>query len=127
MTESLTGAPRARLFTMQCSFCGKPANAVAKLIAGPGIFICNECVGLCEKIIADEEQNKSNDPSQLLTPETVTKEILISILGGYNGAFERVDTTMQEIVDLLREQGVSWAAIGEVLKVSRQAAWKRFG
>ena len=127
MTESLTGAPRARLFTMQCSFCGKPANAVAKLIAGPGIFICNECVGLCEKIIADEEQNKSNDPSQLLTPETVTKEILISILGGYNGAFERVDTTMQEIVDLLREQGVSWSAIGEVLKVTRQAAWKRFG
>ena len=127
MTETLAEGPRAKLFTMQCSFCGKPSAAVTKLIAGPGIFICNECVALCDKIIAEEAQNKTTDPRQLLTPETVTKEMLISILGGYNGAFERVDRTMQEIVDLLREQEVSWATIGEALNVSRQAAWKRFG
>src|SRR5579871_916148 len=124
MTEAKTEGLPARLFTMQCSFCGKPAAEVAKLIAGPGIFICNECVALCDKIIADE-QNKTQDPAQLLTPETVTKDMLISILTGYNGAFERVDRTMQEIVDLLREQDVSWATIGEALSVSRQAAWKR--
>lgn len=126
MSEADTHAPHARLFTMQCSFCGKPAADVAKLIAGPGIFICNECVALCDKIIADEK-DKGSDPSQLLTPATVTKEMLIKILGGYNGAFERIDGTMQEIVDLLREQDVSWATIGEALNVSRQAAWKRFG
>jgi|SRR6185312_586735 len=124
MTETET-LPR-RLFTMQCSFCGKHAAEVAKLIAGPGIFICNECVALCDKIIADEK-GASPDPAQLLTPETVTKEMLISILRGYNGAFERVDGTMQEIVDVLRERDVSWATIGEALNVSRQAAWKRFG
>jgi hypothetical protein len=126
MSETATEEPLARLFTMQCSFCGKAAATVAKLIAGPGVFICNECVALCDAIIA-EGQDKTRDPGQLLLPGTVTKEMLISILAGYNGAFERVDQTMQEIVDLLREQDVSWATIGEALNVSRQAAWKRFG
>jgi hypothetical protein len=127
MAETATEKPLARLFTMQCSFCGKAAATVAKLIAGPGVFICNECVALCDAIIIAEGQEKTRDPTQLLTPATVTKEMLISILAGYNGAFERVDHTMQEIVDLLREQDVSWATIGQALNVSRQAAWKRFG
>ena len=35
-----------------CSFCGKPKTAVARLISGPTVFICNECVELCEDIIA---------------------------------------------------------------------------
>jgi hypothetical protein len=34
---------------------------------------------------------------------------------------------MQDVVDILRERGVSWAMIGQTLAVSRQAAWKRFG
>src|SRR4051812_10075781 len=38
---------------LHCSFCGKSQRGVEKLIAGPrGVFICNECVGLCEKIVA---------------------------------------------------------------------------
>jgi predicted DNA-binding transcriptional regulator AlpA len=40
--------------TTACSFCGKPASAVAKLIAGPAVYICNECVGLCDDILVDE-------------------------------------------------------------------------
>ena len=35
---------------VQCSFCGKTAKQVAKLIAGPSVFICNECVALCQII-----------------------------------------------------------------------------
>jgi hypothetical protein len=37
-----------------CSFCGKPRDEVAKLIAGPGITICDQCVELCNRIIGDE-------------------------------------------------------------------------
>lgn len=40
-----------------CSFCGKPANMANKLIAGPGVYICDECVGTCKKII-DEESDQ---------------------------------------------------------------------
>ncbi len=41
--------------TVSCSFCSKPQNTVKKLIAGPGaVYICNECVGLCNDIMRDE-------------------------------------------------------------------------
>ncbi len=40
---------------LHCSFCGKPQDAVKKLIAGPGVFICNECVELCNDILSKEQ------------------------------------------------------------------------
>src|SRR5213076_3246124 len=43
-----------RLATLSCSFCSKDKDAIAKLVAGPGVYICNECVDLCNLIIADE-------------------------------------------------------------------------
>ena len=39
---------------IRCSFCGKPQEAVKKIIAGPGVFICDECVSLCLDIIDEE-------------------------------------------------------------------------
>ena len=41
--------------TLHCSFCGKSQNDVRKLIAGPKVFICDECVGLCNGVIENEE------------------------------------------------------------------------
>ena len=40
--------------SLRCSFCGKAKCDVAKLVAGPGVYICNECVGLCSEIIEKE-------------------------------------------------------------------------
>jgi len=45
MNEAPTNAAKALL---KCSFCGKPHTAVAKLVAGPGVYICDACVGLCQ-------------------------------------------------------------------------------
>ncbi len=42
---------------LTCSFCGKSQNDVRKLIAGPGVYICNECIGICNEIINDDEQS----------------------------------------------------------------------
>lgn len=39
---------------LKCSFCGKPQNRVRKLIAGPGVYICDECIGVCTSILEDE-------------------------------------------------------------------------
>jgi ATP-dependent Clp protease ATP-binding subunit ClpX len=66
---------------LYCSFCGKSQNEVKKLIAGPSVFICDECVELCNDIIRDEieeHQHLVSDTSKLPTP----KEIL-NILGQY--------------------------------------------
>ena len=42
--------------TLRCSFCGKSQNEVQKLIAGPQVYICNECIDTCNEIIADDQQ-----------------------------------------------------------------------
>ncbi len=39
---------------LKCSFCGKTQNQVLKLIAGPGVYICDQCVDLCNDVIAEE-------------------------------------------------------------------------
>ncbi len=44
-----------------CSFCGKHQKEVKKLIAGPAVYICNECVQLCHKIITEE--GLADDPT----------------------------------------------------------------
>lgn len=41
---------------LSCSFCGKSQNDVKKLIAGPGVYVCNECIDICNEIINDDEQ-----------------------------------------------------------------------
>jgi hypothetical protein len=43
---------------LKCSFCGKSQHEIQKLIAGPAVFICNECVALCADIIGDEDLAK---------------------------------------------------------------------
>ncbi|MBP1757385.1 MAG: endopeptidase Clp ATP-binding regulatory subunit ClpX [Firmicutes bacterium] len=44
-----------------CSFCGKSEGQVSRLIAGPGVFICNECVSLCEEILGDEQLDSNGE------------------------------------------------------------------
>jgi len=59
-----------------CSFCGKSQEEVKKLIAGPSVYICDECIQLCNEIIAEEYSQEDEDGSnQLLKPSEI-KEIL---------------------------------------------------
>lgn len=111
----------------RCSFCGKAQTEVKTLVAGPGVFICDECVDLCREIIERERQPVKQEIPNSLLPDNAPTETLLKTLAGYNGAFERIDAGMQDIADILREREVSWATIGQALSVSRQAAWKRFG
>ena len=120
-------ATRTRKRVYRCSFCGKSQTEVKTLVAGPGVFICDECVQLCQAIIAKERQPATREVPSWLLPDNAATETLLKTLSGYNGAFESVDAAMQDIVDILREREVSWATIGQALAVSRQAAWKRFG
>jgi len=60
---------------LYCSFCGKSQHEVRKLIAGPSVFICDECVELCNDIIREEMQEGSTRSSDLPKPHEI-KEIL---------------------------------------------------
>jgi len=60
-----------------CSFCGKSQDEVKKLIAGPSVYICDECIQLCNEIIAEEcsQENEKEESAQLLKPYAI-KETL---------------------------------------------------
>ena len=111
----------------RCSFCGKSQTEVKTLVAGPGVFICDECVQLCRAIIDKKQKPATQELPNPLLPANAPTDKLLKTLAGYNGAFERIDAAMQDIVDILREREMSWATIGQALAVSRQAAWTRFG
>ena len=53
---------------LHCSFCGKSQNEVEKIIAGPAVSICNECVDICNEILADEREARA---AQEAPPEGV--------------------------------------------------------
>jgi ClpX C4-type zinc finger len=108
--------------TLYCSFCFKSQHEVRKLIAGPaGIFICDECVDLCNQIIAGRPLT-SMPPSA----EELPTERLLERLGPIEETVQGKGGQLQAVVDLLRSREVSWAQIGAALGISRQSAWGRF-
>lgn len=105
---------------LYCSFCRRSDADVQKLIAGPGVHICNGCVGLCLKILEDKP-----------TPgfagwDTLSTEALLAALPPSETSVEAARGVLQCQIDILREREVSWAQIGGALGISRQAAWERF-
>ena len=60
---------------VRCSFCNKAQNEVATLIAGPGVYICDECVDLCRSIIDEAPKQKKKDSANDLSSLTKPHEI----------------------------------------------------
>ncbi|MDD4343940.1 MAG: ATP-dependent Clp protease ATP-binding subunit ClpX [Eubacteriales bacterium] len=60
---------------LKCSFCGKPQEQVKKLVAGPGVYICDECIELCNEIIAEElaeiSPSKESSKKNLAKPNEI--------------------------------------------------------
>jgi ClpX C4-type zinc finger len=135
--------------TLHCSFCTKSQDDVAQLIAGPGVFICDECVAICNDVISAErvraKQNEaasgpqSKETADATATETAAAEThtigdvqsmsteqLLRLVQFQEKLLEQSRAGLQEAVDTLRSREVSWATIGEALGVSRQAAWDRF-
>ena len=64
MTRSAEGAD-----LLKCNFCGKSQKQVRKLIAGPGVYICDECIGLCNEIIEEELSSAAEDVEDTALPK----------------------------------------------------------
>src|SRR5690349_17934949 len=64
---------------LRCSFCGKSKESVKKFISGPSVYICNECVSLCNEILAEEEEREATDA----VPRVPTPKEIKSILDEY--------------------------------------------
>ena len=63
---------------LRCSFCGKTQDEVKKIIAGPGVYICDECIELCNDIMEEEWQRERamDDSEQVLLKPADIKDVL---------------------------------------------------
>ncbi|AEN99364.1 ATP-dependent Clp protease ATP-binding subunit clpX [Fructilactobacillus sanfranciscensis TMW 1.1304] len=68
--------------TVTCSFCGKSQDQVKKIVAGPGVYICNECIDLCEQIMDTEIKSQSADEEiDVLTPKEIVDRLDQYVIG----------------------------------------------
>ncbi len=93
---------------LKCSFCGKSQKQVKKLIAGPGVYICDECIDLCNEII-EEELNETTEVgldelpkpreifeflnSYVIGQETAKKSLAVAVYNHYKRVQTGVTTT----------------------------------
>ncbi|HNH36054.1 MAG TPA: ATP-dependent Clp protease ATP-binding subunit ClpX [Rhodocyclaceae bacterium] len=102
MTEKKSGNEKL----LYCSFCGKSQHEVKKLIAGPSVFICDECIELCNDIIRDEvasEQSSKGVRSDLPTPREIS-EILDQYVIGQGQAKRILSVAVYNHYKRLRHQ-----------------------
>lgn len=116
---------------LKCSFCGKTQKEIKKLIAGPGVYICDECIDLCNEIIEGEYESDGSPKAGQVTPGVGTTpdapaEEMLDELARSAGQFLPMERHLEDLVRQLRDKGTTWASIGEALGMSRQAAWARF-
>lgn len=77
MTQKKGGTPP----DLNCSFCGKNQEDVQRLIAGPDVYICDECVSLCNEIIAQESMNEEIEEGRLLSPVEIHEKLNEFVIG----------------------------------------------
>ena len=108
----------------RCSFCTKSADEVERLVAGAGVFICNECVALCAALIA--EQSGRTGEARVPVLESVDDDALLAHLPRIEAVRDQVDDDLRTWVAEARRRELSWDRIGSALGMKRQSAWERF-
>ena len=69
--------------SVKCSFCGKPQESVKKIIAGPGVYICDECINVCQEIIEDEFYEEDEEVEVVEEEKIPTPQEIKTILDDY--------------------------------------------
>jgi len=110
-----------------CSFCGKPDNQVTRIVAGPGVFICNECVDLCATIMSDAS-GTTPDGSISRRRQYLDRPAheILAMLPDLSRSATRADAELARWVGRLRDRGTDWPIIAGALEMSVETARERF-
>jgi hypothetical protein len=111
--------------SLACSFCLKLPAAVETMVAGPGVFICNECVDLSTQIIAAKPRDGSAERVEAWE-QRLSDDELLAHLPKIAAAAAQVEQHLTAWVKQARARGITWTRIGAALGITRQSAWERF-
>ena len=67
--------------TVKCSFCGKTQDQVKRIVAGPGVFICSDCIELCQEIIENDDEIEETEIQELPKPVDIVKVLDDYVIG----------------------------------------------
>jgi hypothetical protein len=128
--------------TTRCSFCGKPHTEIQKLVAGPGVFICNQCVALAAQVIeqsnaadaaaaapkaADDAEAAEQAPRPVAPWEAdMPLETVLDVLPKIATTAAQTEENLRMFVGKARDLGATWTQVGAALGIARQSAWERF-
>ena len=118
---SPTAKTTARIW---CSFCGKSNTEVDKLVAGPGVQICDACIGLAGAIV--EQYRDKQTEARLPVWGPMSDGEMLDHIPRMAVVAQQVETDLRSWVQELRRRGVTWTRIGGALGITRQSAWERF-
>jgi len=91
---------------LRCSFCGKSKDSVKKFISGPSVYICNECVSLCNEILAEEEEREAVE-AQVPSPTPMEiKDLLDEYVIGQDEAKRALAVSVYNHYKRVNHQGV---------------------
>jgi ATP-dependent Clp protease ATP-binding subunit ClpX len=91
---------------LRCSFCGKSKETVKKFISGPSVYICNECISLCNEILAEEEDRESSESAVPSPVPQEIKEVLDQYVIGQEGAKRALAVAVYNHYKRVNNQGV---------------------
>ena len=109
-----------------CSFCFKPSTKVERLVAGPAVYVCNECVDLCCEIIAATPEGPVSGVRMMPWEHAQTVDAALAHLPNVARAQAQVEESLLGWVLRARKLGATWAQVGDALGITRQSAWERF-
>ena len=114
--------------TASCSFCLKAHTDVGTLVAGPGVYICDECVALSSQLIASKPESSKPRPVQRIAPWDAEAglDAVLASLPRVAQAGKQAEYVLTQYVCKARDLGATWAVIGQALGMARQSAWERF-
>ncbi len=91
---------------LRCSFCGKSKESVKKFISGPNVYICNECIALCNEILAEEEERESAGRFTDIPPPLEIKNILAEYVIGQEEAKKSLSVAVYNHYKRINNQGL---------------------
>ena len=91
---------------LRCSFCGKSKDSVKKFISGPSVYICNECISLCNEILAEEEEHEQVEAAVSSPTPMEIKEVLDQYVIGQEDAKRVLSVAVYNHYQRVNHQGV---------------------